>query len=594
VPVIGTAGHVDHGKSTLIQSLTGRDPDRWEEEKRRGLTIDLGFSWMTLPSGVEVSFVDVPGHARFAKNMLAGVEAIDVALFVVSVEEGWMPQSEEHLAVLDLLSVNRGVVALTKADRVGPEAVEKAVSDIAIRTAGTGLASSPVIPVSTVTGQGMTELISALDRHIVDLDAVASASARMWIDRVFTISGSGTVVTGTLLDGPLDVGDAVELWPGPFMSRVRNLESHEQSIERAEPRRRVAINLAGVERQRLRRGTMLGQPNAWLPTHKMSAVLTTARYEPPVFVDRGSFHVHLGTSATDASIRVVDDGPPTFALIELAESRPVKVGDRFIIRDVGRRRVVAGGTILDPEPARKRQAVVDQASEMIASLEATPDEIATVLLHGRGRDRVNVLAAHSGGGHPIAVIEDDGWAISAAEAQAVRHRAVSLVEDHQREHPLAGGISTAELASRNGIGVNLLTRVLEGTTDLTLAGSVVTVSPGGQQRAEDPNWQVARDLLAEAGLAPPALTTLKLDRDLVAALTREGSLVRVSDEFVYLPEQLEGLVALIRGMPAEFTVSEFRQRAGLTRKHAVPLLEWADRKEVTVRIGDRRRVVSRT
>lgn len=230
---------------------------------------------------------------------------------------------------------------------------------------------------------------------------------------------------------------------------------------------------------------------------------------------------------------------------------------------------------------------------MIASLEATPDEIATVLLHGRGRDRVIVLAAHSGGGHPIAVVEDDGWAISAEEARAVRHRAVSLVEDHQRDHPLAGGISTAELASRNGMGVNLLTRVLEGTTDLTLAGSVVIVSPGGPQRAEDPTWQVARELLAETGLAPPALTTLKLDRDLVAALTREGSLVRVSEEFVYLPEQMEGLVALIRGMPAEFTVSEFRQRAGLTRKHAVPLLEWADRKEVTVRIGDRRRVVSR-
>lgn len=594
MPVIGTAGHVDHGKSTLIQSLTGRDPDRWEEEKRRGLTIDLGFSWMTLPSGVEVSFVDVPGHERFAKNMLAGVEAIDVALFVVSLEEGWMPQSEEHLAVLDLLNVTRGVVALTKTDRVEPETVGKTASDIAFRLAGTALAASPVIPVSALTGQGMTELVSALDRQIGDLDAVTSGSPRMWIDRVFTITGAGTVVTGTLLDGPLHVGDAVELWPGFVTARVRNLESHEQSLEEVQPRRRVAINLAGVERQRLRRGTMLGQPYAWLPTRKMSAVLTTARYEPPVFVDKGSFHVHLGTSATDASIRVVDEGPPTIVVIELAESRPAKVGDRFIVRDVGRRRVVAGGRVLDPQPARKRKEVVDQASDLIASMEATPDEVATVLLHGRSRARLNELAAHSGGGHPTVAIEADGWAISAAEAQVVRRRAISLVEDHQQNHPLAGGISTAELASRSGIGVNLLTRVLEGATDLTVSGSVVSVSPGGEQRAEHPNWQVAREVLAEAGLAPPALTSLNLDRDLVAALTREGSLVRVSDEFVYLPEQLDGLVALIRSMPAEFTVSEFRQHAGLTRKHAVPLLEWADRKEITVRMGDRRRFVSRS
>ncbi len=269
MPVVGTAGHVDHGKSTLVRALTGRDPDRWDEEKRRGLTIDLGFAWTTLADGTEISFVDVPGHERFIKNMLAGSEAIDVALFVVAADEGWMPQSEEHLAVLDLLGVSTGVVAITKADRVDDELMEFVTLEVEEKLAGTSLAGSPSIAVSPVSDQGMEELrtalataVAAAGPHLIDI-----GRPRLWVDRSFTITGAGTVVTGTLLDGPLTTGDQLEIWPGSLEARVRGLQSHEREHHRVEPHNRVAVNLVGFERAEVTRGAMLGRPDDWQQTN---------------------------------------------------------------------------------------------------------------------------------------------------------------------------------------------------------------------------------------------------------------------------------------------------------------------------------------
>ncbi|MGH3649482.1 MAG: selenocysteine-specific translation elongation factor, partial [Acidimicrobiia bacterium] len=245
MPLIGTAGHVDHGKSTLIQRITGRDPDRWAEEKRRGLTIDLGFAWTTLPDGTEVSFVDVPGHEKFLKNMLAGIEAIDVALFVVAADEGWMPQSEEHLAVLDLLEVGRGVVALTKVDLVEEDLAELAAAETADRLAGTSLEASEIIPVSGMTGEGVSDLLDALVAQMPD-SHVAGSRPRLWVDRSFTLPGAGTILTGTLLDGALSVEDVVEVYPTGNLGRVRAIQSHEKSHQRIGPGRRVALNVSGV------------------------------------------------------------------------------------------------------------------------------------------------------------------------------------------------------------------------------------------------------------------------------------------------------------------------------------------------------------
>ena len=247
MPLIGTAGHVDHGKSTLVEALTGRDPDRWAEEKERGLTIDLGFAWTTLRPAGEVSFVDVPGHERFLKNMLAGIEAIDVALFVVAADEGWMPQSEEHLAVLDLLGIDSGVVALSKIDLVDPEVAALVEIEIAQRLSGTTLQDAPIVPVSARTGEGLDHLREELAVRVDEVQHRGDRP-RLWIDRSFSVRGAGTVVTGTLTEGPMRVGDDLELLPVRKRARIRGMQSHESGIEMAGPGRRLALNLTGVDR----------------------------------------------------------------------------------------------------------------------------------------------------------------------------------------------------------------------------------------------------------------------------------------------------------------------------------------------------------
>ena len=279
--MVATAGHVDHGKSSLILRLTGIDPDRWAEEKRRGLTIDLGYAWCTLPSGREIGFVDVPGHERFIGNMLAGVGPVRLVLFVVAADEGWKPQSEEHLQILDVLGVAGGVIALTKRDLVDDEMLAIAADEVRERVAGTGLFGAPIVPVSSETGEGVDELASAMDAMLDGAGPAEDARTRLHVDRVFTIKGAGTVVTGTLAGGCIDVGDAVEVYPTGIRARIRSLQTHKQAEDRACPVSRVAANLVGVERERLGRGDVLATPETWRPTRVFEArTATRARSEP--------------------------------------------------------------------------------------------------------------------------------------------------------------------------------------------------------------------------------------------------------------------------------------------------------------------------
>ncbi|HEX4941134.1 MAG TPA: selenocysteine-specific translation elongation factor [Actinomycetota bacterium] len=348
IRVVATAGHVDHGKSSLILRLTGMDPDRWEEEKRRGLTIDLGYAWCELPSGREIGFVDVPGHERFIANMLAGVGPVRLVLFVVAANEGWRQQSEEHLAILDVLGVEGGVVALTKQDLVDPDTLDLAEEQIRERLEGSALEKARLVRVSATTGDGLDELRVALDDLLAAAAPPPDSRARLFVDRVFTISGAGTVVTGTLGGSALAVGDDVELYPHGRTARVRSLQTHKRAATRARAVARVAANLAGTGRGDLARGDVVGAPGAWRPTTTFDGVFRPVRGLTHPVTGRGAFKVYVGAAEADARVRMLggstEGGEDVFVRITTTRPLVLDVSDRFVLRESGRQETVGGGT----------------------------------------------------------------------------------------------------------------------------------------------------------------------------------------------------------------------------------------------------------
>jgi selenocysteine-specific elongation factor len=583
MPLIGTAGHVDHGKSTLIQRITGRDPDRWAEEKRRGLTIDLGFAWTTLPDGTEVSFVDVPGHEKFLKNMLAGIEAIDVALFVVAADEGWMPQSEEHLAVLDLLEVGRGVIALTKVDLVEEDLADLAAAETAERLAGTSLEGSEIIPLSAMTGEGVSALLDALVAQIPDNRAPGSRP-RLWVDRSFTLPGAGTIITGTLLDGGLSVEDVVEVYPRGDRARVRAIQSHERSHQRIGPGRRVALNLAGVDHHEVTRGQMIGLPGQWETTRRFAVSLDLARFVEGID-QRGAYQIHVGTSSHRVEIIGMRDG---IAVLQLDAPLPLTVGDRFILRDTGRKMVVAGGRLLDPAPGRTRQSL---AASRTIDPSAGPDEVAARLLELRRLDLAARLSAHSGGGTARHAVTIGDQVVEPGLIAALAEKATALVEHEHQMHPLRPGLPLATLAERLEMDQRIVEAMVErGETLVRLGPDIARSGHVAQMSSEDEAaWELAVARLRE-GLSVPEESGLGVGAEIIHLKVRSGELVRVAPALVYLPEQIEELKQTMAGLPEGFTVAEFRDAAGLSRKYAVPILEWSDKEGLTVRRGDRRRL----
>lgn len=584
MPLIGTAGHVDHGKSTLIQQITGRDPDRWEEEKKRGLTIDLGFAWTTLPGGVEVSFVDVPGHERYLKNMLAGIEAVDAALLVVAADEGWMPQSEEHLAVLDLLEVRRGVVALSKIDKVEQELVELARAEILEHLEGSTLEGVPVHPVSGVTGEGVDALLEDLARQVGE-DVTGDGRPRMWIDRVFTVSGAGTVVTGTLLGDSLAVDDTVEIHPKGIQSRIRSMQSHEKSHDRVEAGRRVALNLAGVDSHEVERGDMVGLPGQWEASGRFSATVKPARFLEEI--DRkGAYHLHVGSGAHRVDILGIDDG---FAVLRTDHPLPLTVGDRFILRDTGRKVVVGGGRVLDPAPPGRTGRALTAAREV--DLEASRDDIAGWLLGIRGVETVDRLRAHSAGGSPPDAISAGDRVVSSALVEELSRHATGMVDRMHDRHPLRAGTPIATLAEQLEVEREIAELVIERSDELERRGPDVARPHhrAGLDEEQDRRWQTAQERLA-GSLAVPAQDELGLDEEVIHLKLREGELVRISPDLVYLPEQIDQIKTTLSQLGEDFTVADFRDAAGLSRKYAVPILEWSDKEGLTIRRGNVRRL----
>jgi len=588
MPIIGTAGHVDHGKSTLVQALTGRDPDRWAEEKERGLTIDLGFAWTRLGDEV-VGFVDVPGHERFIKNMLAGVGGLDVALFVVAADEGWMPQSEEHLAILDLLDVRHGVIALTRVDLADSELIELSTIDIAEHVEGTVAESWPVIEVSAVAGTGVEALIESLVGALSDIGPPRDLGRpRMWIDRAFAISGAGVVVTGTLVDGSISVGNRLQCFPGGPV-RLRGLQSHETDRDTIGPGTRTAANLVGIDRSDLDRGTLLAGPHSIGMTDRFLALLRFPPRSEDDLSDRGAYHVHLGTTTVPARIRILKDDTAAAAIVTTSSLIPLTMGDRFILRDTGRRRIVAGGMVLDPITVPKPSAsnIACLASAVLGS----PSERADALIAVHESIDVDELHRSSGGGEPSSATAIGSTYLSPAAFDQRGQQLLAAVDSYHREYPLRPGLPKSEASSRLGGSSDLVTALVDASSDLFEDGPVVRQQSFVPEltASETAIWDATRLLLA-TGLAVPRASSLEISDEVLHALVRRGDLIRIEDDLVLLPDQLQTITSGLSALPDGFTVAAFRDEFDLARRQAVPLLEWLDAEGWTRRDGDGRSV----
>jgi selenocysteine-specific elongation factor len=620
--VIGTAGHVDHGKSALIQALTGTDPDRLAEEKARGLTIDLGFAWTTLPSGREVGFVDVPGHERFVHNMLAGVGGIDCALFVVDASEGWRPQSVEHLAILDLLGIPAGVVALTKVDLVDQATLDRVAAEVAERLGGTTLAGSAMVPTAAPSGLGVDALAAALDTALDRLpDPPDRGRPRLPVDRVFTMRGSGTVVTGTLSGGSLRADGAVELLPAGRRARVRGLQSHGRPLAEATPARRLAVNLAGVATDQVARGDVLVLPGQWAATRTADCRLRCLAGAPAPLRGRGAYLVYAGAAETAARLQPLDASeirPGTDALVRLHLERPLvlDVFEPVVLRDSGRDETIGGGLVLDPFPpavVRGTAARVRRTEELEAREAAGRAGLLERVLAERGvvplADLPRLaaiapadLAADLADAGRVLKTRTLAWTKEAWEAAAAA--ALQAVEGQHRADPSAPGLpaQTARAAAgRPGwpaaAGHEVVEALVAGgrlAADgpaLRLPGHGVRLDPA--QRALQARVEAALDEAGVTLLGEAALAELGADRKATALLVRLGLLVPIAPGGYLGRSTLEQAVATLRrrfpdGRP--FAATEAREALGTTRRTLIPLLEHLDRTGVTVRRGDLRRL----
>ncbi|MFG7944179.1 SelB domain-containing protein [Streptomyces cacaoi] len=608
--VLATAGHVDHGKSTLVRALTGMEPDRWAEERRRGLTLDLGFGWTRLaPEQPPVAFVDVPGHERFVHNMLAGVGPVPGVLFVVAADQGWQAQSSEHLAVLDALGVRHGLLAVTRSDLAAPHTLRATREEALAHLRRSSLGEVPSVTVSATAGTGTGALRAALARLVAALPAPdPAADVRLWVDRSFTVRGHGTVVTGTLAGGTLRTGDRLLLTRGEAPVRVRQLQSLNEERREVGGLARVAVNLHGPAAGTARRGDALLTPDRWLLTDTLDVRLRGADAPPddglPGRPPEARAHksarepsrepsralprelvLHTGSAAVPARVRPL--GGDT-ARLRLARALPLRIGDRAVLRDPGRYRDPVGVTVLDvrPPPLRRRGAAAARAREL-TGLTGVPDGADEL----RRRLLVHRAELVAMGAAPPAPPVAGEWLADPGHWRRLRARLVEAVEQHATAHPLAPGLPTG--AARHALDlpdralVDALARApgprLENR-DGRLYGTVGR--PALPDRLRTAVDAVRRELAAAPYRAPDAgrLRALGLDRSALAAAEAAGALLKVADGIVLLPGADEAAAALLARLPQPFTASQARQALGTTRRVTVPLLEHLDRTGRTVRL----------
>jgi selenocysteine-specific elongation factor len=626
--VIGTAGHVDHGKSTLIRALTGIDPDRLQEEKDRGMTIDLGFAWLRLPNGVEVSIVDVPGHERFIHNMLAGIGGIDIALLVVAADEGVMPQTREHVAILDLLGISSGVVALTKRDLVDDEWLDLVQADVEEFLSTTSLRGVPIIPCSATTRVGLDALIGVIQELLArERSRPNTGRPRLPIDRVFTVAGFGTVVTGTLIDGELHLGQELEVQPGGLRTRVRGLQSHRKKLETVPAGTRTAVNLGGLAVEDLRRGQVLAAPGSLSPTRAVDAYLRLIRDARPV---RHNVEVsfHTGAAETLGKLSLLDRdelqaGDDGWVQVRLQDEVALARGDLFVLRLPSPSMTIGGGSIVEPHARRhrRRQPGVLQQLEVLA--QGTPEDIVLERLRAKEPTDVDSLVQRTGlaaaearaalgrlvEGSEVLLLDHatgsarlDGRAfvVSSAGWQRLTEQVATILGDYHRGYPLRRGLPKEELRTRIGAEPRLFVRELETLKAHGVAaedGPFVRLASHSVQFSAEQTQQAGQllEILREAGVSPPdraeVEAELRVSSELLDALIAQGRLVEVAAGLLYERDTLAAIVARIRADIEQHgprTVAQIRDLLDASRKYALALVNYTDEHKITRRVGDLR------
>ncbi len=610
--VIGTAGHIDHGKSVLIHALTGIDPDRLREEKERGMTIDLGFAWLKLPSGQEVGIVDVPGHERFVKNMLAGVGGIDLALLIVAADEGIMPQTREHLAILDLLDIRRGIVVITKRDLVDEELLSLVKLEVEELIKPTTLAEAPVVAVSAVTGESLADLVSTIDRILLSAEPRKDIGRpRLMIDRSFTIAGSGTVVTGTLVDSTISVGQEMEVLPSGLKARLRGLQTHKTRIDTASPGSRVAANLAGVATSQLERGDVLTQPGWLVPTTRVDVRLRLLSGLKHALRHGTIVSFHTGAAEVMAKVHLLekeklDSGDVSWAQLALDKPAAVVKGDHFIIRSP--MDTLGGGQIISshaPRHRRFRPAVIQSLKVrgegtvedvIVATLEVSqPLELEQLVVEcnlatDEARKVVDELINKGkvvaiGRGEHSLLFTRSGW-------ERLAKRAENIVGDYHRKFPARSGIPKGELSSRLKLSPHSAAlRKLFDDGVLVEGGAAVRLSSYRVELSQDQQSKVEAFLyaLSQNPYSPPGDVTL--EPDLLNLLVEQQKVVKVSNDVIFSSTAYNEMVDKVIAYAKErgkVTLAEVRDILGTSRKYAQALLEYMDEKKLTRRVGDER------
>lgn len=613
---VGTAGHVDHGKSTLIEALTGIDPDRLREEKERGMTIDLGFAWLRLPSGMEISIIDVPGHERFIKNMLAGVGGIDLALLVVAADEGVMPQTEEHLAILDLLHVKRGLVALTKRDLVDEEWLELVIVDVQECLKDTVLANAPIIPVSSISGEGLPELKAALERLLADTPPKRDIGRpRLPIDRVFTLSGFGTIVTGTLIDGKLQVGQEVEILPKGIKSRIRGLQTHKHKVEMAAPGNRVAINLASVATTDIHRGDVVTTPKWLEPTQRLDVSLRLLGGAPKPLAHGAHVSLHIGSAETTATVALLDaeelqPGQSGWAQLRLTDPVAVVKGDLFVIRTPNA--TIGGGEVIDAHPRRHKRFQASLIENLAVLKAGSPEQVIVQALDVRAPAEIDVLAKATG--MPQEQVKDiltslvgaarvirlNDCFISRSAWEKLTQRATAILAAYHQSHPLRLGMPREELKSRLSISAKLFPEIVQRMVEqgaLVEQGSSLRLPTHSIRFTEEQQERITAMFKAmeQSPFAPPSASELEqnygIGEEVISALLEQKRLVKIAEGIVFLPAAYEEMVRRVIDLiqtNGKATVAEVRDMLGSSRKYVLALLEHLDEIKVTRRVGDER------